>query len=111
MNIVSLENLSDDALSGFEDSCAVSNETALAAHNSAQSSKPENERTEFVPESVQSYADRMVENLGLRYEKQRIERRKAANIGVLEDAMKYLSQEQQDEVKAKIAAAKAALGV
>lgn len=110
MNIVSIENLSSDALAGFEDSCEISNETALAAHNASQASKPQEERTEFVPETVQSYADRMVENLGLRYERQRIERRKVANLPVLEDAVKYLSQEQQDELIEKIALAKAAAG-
>lgn len=108
MNTVSLNELNAQAMAGFEDACAISNEAQQKAHEQAQAQKPEAEREAFVPETVQAFADRMVEHLGKRYFNQMVDRRKAANLPVLEDAVKYLTQEQQDALKAQIAAAKAA---
>lgn len=110
MNIVNLTELSPKSLAGFTDATTLINEANEQKHNSEQDAKPENERVAFVPETVQSYADRMAQDLGIRYYNQMVERRKQLNQPVLEDAIKYLTEEQQDELKAQIRAAKAAAG-
>lgn len=111
MNKTNLENLSAQALAGYEDACEVHNATAKSAHDSAQASKPEDEREAYVPETVQAYADRMVESLGMRYYSQRIERRKSDpnNQAAFVGALKMM--ESDPEVAAAVALIKSKTGV
>lgn len=107
---VNLQELSSDALSGYTSACAASNSERRLAHDRQQSSLPEEERTAYEDLSVQEYADEAAETVGLRYKAQDLERQKQENQRLFEDALRYLPPDEKAAIRAKVAAAKEALG-